>query len=153
MVDCRNATLLLEKGAELTVSHCCVLKQHVKQLVQQSLQLSVQYGRTTIAFPPFGGGQKVRIWTVYCGQRHDVGFPRISAVQTRLVAGKPYGKSYVGVNYNITFVLALRERERETETETETERHRERQRERDRDRDRERHRHRQTDRQTDRDSK
>ena len=64
------------------------------------------------------GGQKVWIWTVYCGQRHDVGFPRISAVPTRLVAGKPYGKSYVGVNYNITFVLSMRETETETETET-----------------------------------
>ena len=73
-----------------------------------------------------GGGQKVRIWTVYCGQRHDVGFPRISAVQTRLVAGKPYGKSYVGVNYNITFVLALRERERERQRERQRQRQRQR---------------------------
>jgi len=25
------------------------------------------------------GGQKVWIWTVHCGQRHDVGFPGVSA--------------------------------------------------------------------------
>ena len=34
------------------------------------------------------GGQKVWIWTVYCGQRHDVGFPRVSAGQTKHIAGK-----------------------------------------------------------------
>ena len=52
------AAFLLEEGAELTESHCRVLKQHVKQLVQQSLQLSVQYGLTTIAFPPLGVGRR-----------------------------------------------------------------------------------------------
>ena len=34
------------------------------------------------------GGQKVWIWTVHCGQRHDVGFPRVSAGQTKHIAGK-----------------------------------------------------------------